>query len=157
MNTLDLDNIDIFILQTLQQDGRTSFTEIAKQVGVSETTVRNRYQSLSEKGIIRAVGVVDPSALGFEAPALINIKVKPGEIEETAKRIAALPEVSYLVTTLGAFDLNVEVLCRDLSHLTELLTRRIHTIPGILNTEVSPIAHTYKLSYKWSPDFDQEE
>jgi len=157
MNSISLDNIDLYILQTLQQDGRISFTEIAKQVGVSETTIRNRYQNLTERGIVRTVGVVDPYALGFQAPALINIKVNPPQIEETARQIAVLPEVSYLVMTLGAFDLNVEVLCRDLAHLTELLTKRIQTIPGIQSTEILLIAHTYKLSYKWSPAFDLEE
>ena len=52
-----MDEIDRLILQTLQEDGRTPFTQIAKQAGVSETTIRSRYRSRVESGIIRTVGV----------------------------------------------------------------------------------------------------
>jgi Lrp/AsnC family transcriptional regulator for asnA, asnC and gidA len=45
-----MDDLDRLILQTLQQDGRTPFTHIARQAGVSETTVRLRYRALVEAG-----------------------------------------------------------------------------------------------------------
>ena len=70
-----MDELDKLILQTLQEDGRTPFTQIARQAGVSETTIRSRYQNLVKEGIISTVGIVDPYALGFEAPALIGVSV----------------------------------------------------------------------------------
>jgi Lrp/AsnC family transcriptional regulator for asnA, asnC and gidA len=146
-----MDDLDRLILQTLQQDGRTPFTHIARQAGVSETTVRLRYRALVEAGVIRTVGIVDPYALGFQAPAIVGITVAPGQIDEVARRIAELPEVSYLVMTLGAFDLVVEVFCRDLSHLTDFLLQQIHQIPGVRSTQTLMIARSYKLSYRWSP------
>jgi DNA-binding Lrp family transcriptional regulator len=68
----EIDQLDRIILKTLQQDGRTPFTQIAKQTGVSETTIRSRYQSMVEDGVIRTVGMVDPYALGYQAPALLK-------------------------------------------------------------------------------------
>jgi Lrp/AsnC family transcriptional regulator for asnA, asnC and gidA len=156
-SSYDIDNVDRLILQTLQSDGRTSFTEIARQAGVSETTIRNRYQNLVEKGVVHTVGIVDPAVLGFQAPALINVKVSPGKADFVAHKIAELPEVSYLIMTLGSFDLNVEVLCKDLTHLTELITQRIQTIPHIQSTEMLMISHSYKLSYRWSPILEMDE
>ncbi len=149
-----MDELDRLILQTLQADGRTPFTQVAKQANVSETTVRTRYQSLVEKGIVRTVGIVDPYALGFNAPAIIAISVEPAMSDQVARAIAALPEVSYLVMTLGSFDLIVEVFCRDLPHLTQLITQQIHLIPGVRSTETLMIARSYKLSYRWSPTFE---
>jgi len=146
-----MDDLDRLILQTLQQDGRTPFTHIARQAGVSETTVRLRYRALVEAGVIRTVGIVDPYALGFQAPAIVGLTVAPGQIDEVARRITELPEVSYLVMTLGAFDLVMEVFCRDLSHLTDFLLRQIHPIPGVRSTHTLMIARSYKLSYRWSP------
>lgn len=146
-----MDDLDRLILQTLQDDGRAAFTAIAKRVGVSETTVRARYRLLVQQGIVRTVGIVDPAALGFHAPALIAIAAEPGHVEEVARRIAALPEVSYLVMTLGDWDLMVEVFCRDLQHLSELILHQIHRIPGIRTTEALMIARSVKLSYRWSP------
>lgn len=147
-----MDELDRRILQTLQEDGRTPFTQIARQVDVSETTVRARYQSLVDKGIVRTVAIVDPYALGFQAPAIIAISVEPAAVDQVARAISELPEVSYLVMTLGASDLIVEVFCRDLPHLTHLVTQHIYGIPGVRSAEALMIARSYKLSFRWSPD-----
>jgi Lrp/AsnC family transcriptional regulator for asnA, asnC and gidA len=146
-----VDELDRLILQTLQEDGRTPFTQMARLAGVSETTIRYRYRKLVETGIIRTVGIVDPYVLGFEAPAIIGVSIEPGMIDQVAREMAELPEVSYLVMTLGSFDLVVEVFCRDLSHINELLTRQIHLMSGVRSTETLMIAQSYKLSYRWAP------
>ena len=151
-----MDELDRLILQTLQEDGRTPFTQIAKRAGVSETTIRGRYRNLVEEGIVRTVGIVDPYALGFQAPALIGVLVEPGMIAQVARTIADLPEVSYLVMTTGRFDLVIEAFCRDLPHLTDLITQQIHLIPGIRSTETLMIARSYKLTYRWSPALELE-
>ncbi len=152
-----MDKTDKLILQSLQENGRTPFTRIAELAGVSETTIRSRYKVLQEEGIVRTVGIVDPTALGFQAPAVINITVEPGETDRVARAIAALPEVSYLVMVLGSFDLVVEVFCRDLEHLTALGTEQIQTIPGVRSTETLVIGRSYKLSYRWSPEGNSTE
>jgi Lrp/AsnC family transcriptional regulator for asnA, asnC and gidA len=146
-----MDGLDRLILQTLQEDGRAPFTQIARQAGVSEATIRARYRDLAEKGVVRTVGIVDPYALGFQAPAIIGVSVEPGTVEQVARKIGALSEVSYLVMTLGRFDLIVEVFCRDLPQLTNLLVQAIQTIPGVRATEMLMIARSYKLTYRWAP------
>ena len=151
-----MDELDKLTLQALQEDGRTPFTQIARQAGVSETTIRSRYQNLVEEGIIRTVGIVDPYALGFQAPALIGVSVEPGTVDQVARTLADLTEVSYLVMTLGRFDVVVEVFCRDLSHLNHLVTQQIHLIPGVRSTETLMIARSYKLTYRWSPALSLE-
>ena len=146
-----MDELDRLILHTLQEDGRIPFTQIAKQASVSETTIRTRYQNLVDRGIVRTVGVVDPYALGFQAPAIVAMSVEPGTADQVARAVAELPEVSYLVMTLGSSDLIVEVFCRDLPHLTELIAQRIRVIPHVRSTETLMIARSYKLTYRWSP------
>jgi Lrp/AsnC family transcriptional regulator for asnA, asnC and gidA len=152
-----MDDLDKLILQTLQEDGRAPFTQIAKQAGVSETTIRTRYRNLVEEGIIRSVGIVDPHALGFQAPALVGATVEPGMVDQVARAIIDIPEVSYLVMTLGRFDLIIEVFCRNLPHFTRLLTEQIQVIPGVCSTETLMIARSYKLSYRWSPTLGVED
>jgi Lrp/AsnC family transcriptional regulator for asnA, asnC and gidA len=142
-----MDELDHFILRTLQEDGRTPFTEMAKGAGVSETTIRTRYRNLVEAGIVRTVGIVDPRALSFQAPAIIAVSVEPGAIERVATSMAELPEVSYLVMTLGSYDLIVEVFCRDQQHLADLITQQMHLMPGVRSTETLVIARSYKLTY----------
>jgi Lrp/AsnC family transcriptional regulator for asnA, asnC and gidA len=146
-----MDELDRLILEALQEDGRTPFTHIADLAGVSETTIRHRYRKLVKAGIVRTVGIVDPYALGFEAPAIVGVSIEPGMIDQVARELAQLPEVSYLVMTLGSFDLVIEVFCRDLSHINELLTQQIHLMSGVRSTETLMIAQSYKLSYRWAP------
>ncbi len=146
-----MDEIDRSILQVLQEDGRAPFTQIAKRVGLSEAAVRARYKGLVEQGVVRTVSIVDPFALDFQAPAIIVVTVEAGKTEEVAHAISELPETAYLVLTLGSHDLLVEVYCRDLQHLTELVTHRIQSIPGVRSTETLMEAKVYKLSYRWSP------
>jgi Lrp/AsnC family transcriptional regulator for asnA, asnC and gidA len=152
-----MDELDRLILETLQEDGRTPFTQIAKHAGVAESTIRTRYKNLVDEGVCRTVSIVDPFALGFQAPAIIQVNVQPGTIEQVAQAIASLPEVSYLLLTLGNSDLLVEVYCRDLAHITRLITEHMHQIPGVLATETLMVAKAYKLSYRWSPSAIESE
>ena len=49
----------------------------------------------------------------------------------------------------GAFDLLVEVLCRDTDHLAQFLSDRLLCVEGVQRTETFYILRTYKLSYRW--------
>jgi len=102
------------------------------------------------------VGIVDPYAIDFDAPAIIGVSVESGKIDQVARTLAELPEVSYLVMTLGVFDLIIEVFCRDLPHLTNLITQQIQSMPGVRSKEMLMIARSYKLSYRWSPALELE-
>lgn len=147
-----MDELDYQILNALQEDGRTPFTQIAKKAGVAESTIRSRYASLVDAGIVQTIAVIDPFAVGYNAPALIGIQVKPGSIYSVAEELEALPEVSYLVLTLGGFDLVLEVFCRDREHLTHFITDQIQKIPGIQATETLVIGKIFKLSFFWQPE-----
>ena len=147
-----MDELDLIILNALQADGRTPFTQIAKKAGVAESTIRSRYASLVEQGIVQTIAVIDPFAVGYNAPALIGISVKPGTIYSVAGSLEKLPEVSYLVLTLGGYDLMVEIFCRDREHLTEFITDQIHTIEGVRETETLVIGKIFKLSFFWRPE-----
>ena len=142
-----MDELDYLILNALQEDGRTPFTQIAKKAGVAESTIRSRYASLVEEGIVQTIAVIDPFAVGYNAPALIGINVEPGAVYTVAEALENLPEVSYLVLTLGGYDLVLEVFCRDRENLTKFITGTIQVIPGILSTETLVIGQIFKLSF----------
>ena len=152
-----MDELDLIILNTLQEDGRTPFTQIAKKAGVAESTIRSRYASLVEQGIVQTIAVIDPFAVGYNAPALIGITVEPGTIYSVAQALEKLPEVSYLVLVLGGYDLVVEVFCRDREHLTAFITDQIQTVPGIRATETLVIGEIFKLSFFWRPEIISNE
>jgi Lrp/AsnC family transcriptional regulator for asnA, asnC and gidA len=147
-----VDDLDRLIIEALQKEGRVPFTQIARQGGVSETTVRTRYHKLVTTGTIRVVAIVEPSALDYEATAVVAVSTEPGMADQIARKVDLVPEVSHLVTTLGSYDLILEVYCRDLSHLTDVVTRQIQQISGVRATETLVIAESYKLACDWSPN-----
>ena len=70
-----MDKLDIKIISLLQQDGTTTNAGIAKQVGVSEETVRRRFKRLTQEKYISVVAVPDPTKIGFDSEALIGFQV----------------------------------------------------------------------------------
>ncbi len=152
-----MDRLDCEILAILQKDGRRSFTEIGKSVGVSEGTIRNRVTRLVDDGTLRIIGLVDPHQVGFDAPAIIQVTVSPPHLEKAAQAIAQFPEVSYLLMVSGEYDLIVEVRCRSREHLASFIRDFLQQIPGVQRTVSSLVLHTYKLAEPSILDFLNEE
>lgn len=140
-----IDKLDCLILSHLQDDGRRSFTEIAKSLGVTEGTVRKRAARLIEDNVVRVIGLVDPHKVGFDAPAIVQVNVTPPYLEEAALAIKAFPEVSYLLMVSGEYDLLVEVRCRDREQFASFIRDKLQKVPGVQRTVSAMVLHTYKL------------
>ncbi|AMG82667.1 MULTISPECIES: Lrp/AsnC family transcriptional regulator [Micrococcales] len=143
-----LDDISKRIVELLQEDGRRPYAEIAREVGLSEAAARQRVQRLTESGLIQIVAVTDPLQLGFHRMSMIGIRVS-GDPRAIAEELTAIPELAYVVVTLGTFDILVEAVCEDDDHLLDLIATRIRTIPGIIQTESLLYAGLYKDLYNW--------
>ena len=70
-------------------------------------------------------------------------------VEPVADALAAIPEVDYVVVTAGSFDLLVEIVCEDDSHLLEMISKRIRTLPGVRSTESFVYLKLRKQTYAW--------
>ena len=145
---VSLDDTSKAIIEQLQEDGRRSYTDIAKAVGLSEAAVRQRVQRLTESGIMQIVAVTDPLQLGFYRQAMIGIRTT-GDTRIVADALAQLPGVDYVVLTAGTFDLLVEVVCENDSDLLELLNAQIRTLEGVFSTETFVYLKLHKQLYNW--------
>lgn len=143
-----LDDIAKRIIELLQVDGRQSYAAIAKDVGLSEAAVRQRVQRLLDSGVMQIVAVTDPLQVGFRRQAMIGVRVT-GDLLAVGDALTGMPEVAYVVTTAGSFDLLAEVVCESDDHLLELLTSRIRSIPGVATTETFVYLRLNKQHYNW--------
>ena len=144
---VDLDKTDIHILNSLSIDGRKSFTDLAQELGVSVGMVRNRYKQLVDEGVLHVVGWVDPEKSGMNAYARVVLKIRPTElIEEVAKKLSDVPEVSFVALTTGSYDLEINITCRNNRDLLELMNNRIHTVEGVFETSTT----MYMQIFKWA-------
>ncbi|UPL12739.1 Lrp/AsnC family transcriptional regulator [Microbacterium sufflavum] len=143
-----LDAISKTIIELLQDDGRRSYSDIGRVVGLSEAAVRQRVQRLTETGVMQIVAVTDPMQLGFHRQAMIGIRVA-GDARHVAEAIAEIDAVDYVVITVGSFDVIVEVVCEDDDHLLALVNDVIRPIDGVLSTETFIYAKLQKQLYNW--------
>lgn len=143
-----LDDKSKAIIERLQVDGRRSYAEIGREVGLSEAAVRQRVQRLTEAGVMQVVAVTDPMQLGFRRQAMIGIRAQ-GDLTTIADAIAALDEVDYVVLTAGSFDIIAEAVCADDDHLIDLLNSQIRTIAGVASTEAFVYLRLIKQHYDW--------
>ena len=145
---LVLDDVSKAIIEQLQTDGRRSYAEIGKAVGLSEAAVRQRVQKLTDSGVMQVVAVTDPMQLGFYRQAMIGIRVT-GDTTLLAAQLSRLPAVDYVVLTAGSFDILAEVVCENDEDLIELLNKRIRGIPGVQSTETFVYLKLHKQFYNW--------
>ncbi|MFL5921559.1 MAG: Lrp/AsnC family transcriptional regulator [Gaiellaceae bacterium] len=142
-----LDLIDQRLIEALQKNGREPFRRIAAEVGVSEATIRARYQRLCEDNILQVTGVTNPLGLGFDAQALVGIRTS-GSPEPVAEEIAQWDEADYVVITAGQFDVLVELICADRRQLLDA-TNRMRAIDGVVSTETFLYLELRKQLYDW--------
>ena len=145
---LVLDDVSKAIIEQLQSDGRRSYAEIGKAVGLSEAAVRQRVQKLQESGVMQVVAVTDPMQLGFYRQAMIGIRVT-GDTTRVARLLGEIPAVDYVVLTAGSFDILAEVVCENDDDLIELLNQRIRGIEGVQSTETFVYLRLHKQFYNW--------
>jgi Lrp/AsnC family transcriptional regulator for asnA, asnC and gidA len=143
-----LDEVSKGIIEQLQEDGRRSYAEIGKAVGLSEAAVRQRVQKLTDAGVMQVVAVTDPMQLGFYRQAMIGIRAT-GDTTRVADELSALSAIDYVVLTAGSFDILAEVVCESDDDLIELLNKRIRAIEGVVSTETFVYLKLHKQFYNW--------
>lgn len=143
-----LDDLSKAIIEQLQDDGRQSYATIARNVGLSEAAVRQRVQRMLDAEVMQIVAVTDPLQIGFRRQAMIGLRIE-GPLDDVAEALSAMPEVAYVVTTAGSFDLIIEVVCEDDDQLLDLLGRRIRVLPGVRSTETFVYLKLNKQHYNW--------
>jgi DNA-binding Lrp family transcriptional regulator len=133
---ITMEEMDAKIIRLLNEDGRLSFLEMARQLAVSESQVRKRYSRLLSSGRLRVLAMTNPHSLGYETKAWLCITVSNQHaVQDLADAVSALPHVAYLAICAGRFDIMAEVICRDKTDLARLLDERVRALPGLDRVE----------------------
>ena len=143
----DLDSVDRRIITLLQDDGRCSNASIARAVGVSESTVKNRLDRLINHGVLRVLGILSPMAVGLMTDVLVGITVRPGTVFDVGEALCKMDEVVYLGYVTGRYDLFFEVLLTDPDELLHFLANRLSDVKEIVSLETFVVMRNEKISY----------
>ncbi len=141
--------MDRAIIKVLQQDGRTSNTVIARELKVTETTVRKRIGRLLDEGLMNVVAVPTPEAVGRNLSSIIGVSVDLTAMHTVGDAIRAYPEVRYVGMSAGRYDLIVEAFFSNQEQLLDFVTDKLGALAGVNDIETSVILKVVKFSYEW--------
>jgi Lrp/AsnC family transcriptional regulator for asnA, asnC and gidA len=146
------DRTDWKIIALLNEDGRMSSAEIARQLGdVSARSVSNRINALTEQRIINIRSIVNPEVVGYGVLADVFIEVEPGYVRSVAENMADFPMVSYAACATGDTDVIISVRARNINELYDFVIETLSKIPGVRHTQTIPLPVKMKSVVRWMP------
>lgn len=150
-----IDLIDLRLIRYLQDHPRASYSMIARETEVSETTVRRRVEQLTESRMITHAVFPNVYRLGYRTRATIALKTDLNRMVEIAKTIRDMPEVAFVSLTTGRWDLTFFVVLPSLDELIRFMVERIAPIEGILASETFVTPRVLKVFADWRVPVDE--
>lgn len=138
-----MDSVDRRLLDALRADGRASYAELARTVGLSSSSVHERVAKLEAAGVIEGYrAVVDPLKVGLGVTALVGIEPgETGDDETIAASLDAMPEVESSYSVAGDQAFIVKVRVADIDALHRCLGR-LRSISGVARTRTTVVLQT---------------
>jgi DNA-binding Lrp family transcriptional regulator len=132
---MDLDSLDIKILEILQKDGRASFREIAKKLGITTPTVSKKVETFQKLDLLKGFSAnLDAEKLD-EITILLHIKCRPSDTKKLLDQLRKTENVRELYAIDGSrifakvtiID-GLNVFLTGLGEINEIVDYEYHTI-----------------------------
>lgn len=131
------DELDRRIIAHLRGDGRASLAKLADAIGVARGTVQNRLDRLTETGTLLGFTVrIREDYDDRRVHAVMMIEVVGKSTTQVIRKLRGIPEIAWLHTTNGKWDLVADIRAGSLSDFDRVL-REIRMIDGVSNSETS--------------------
>ena len=132
-----MDATDVRIAHHLGVDGRVSNRELARRLGISEGSVRQRLGRLIAQGVVRITAQANLESQPDSFLAIVAVKIDGRQLTDCARRIAKLPSVLTTMIVTGRHDLMAVILAPSRRTLVDFVTNELSTIPGVMDSETS--------------------
>lgn len=140
-----LDDIDRQLLSILRENGRASYTDLAKEVGLSRVAVQTRINTLIENGTIERFScILNPEKLGISVSAFFNVEVQPKYLAIVADTLAEEPEVTSLYHMTGPSKLHMHGLFKSNDEMEQFMKEKLYVLPGIQSVDCQVLIKRYK-------------
>jgi Lrp/AsnC family transcriptional regulator for asnA, asnC and gidA len=144
------DKLDQCIIRLLQKNGRAKSAVLARELGVSDRTVRNRIKRLVEQGAILPTVVVNHRSFGYHTAVDIFCEVDMSRMAEVGHALLQLPEVNYIAFSTGDQDFSVQALLESSDAVYDFVQKLV-SIPGVRRTRTVLVPRILKDAYQWMP------
>lgn len=126
--------IDWQIIEILQEDGKTTYGELAKRVGLSQAAAHERVKKLEARGVIKGYrAVVDADALGYGVVAFVFVDNAAFDVPDIGERLRAIPNVLECHAVAGEWSFLLKVRAESTPALEGVL-HDIRRVEGVHRT-----------------------
>lgn len=153
-----LDDLDRKILEILQKDGRASHVNIARQLGVGHTRVRDRILRMEDAGVIAGYrAILNPAVLGQGVLCIVQLQTDQRmDFDKLIDEILAIDEVVEVTNVTGEVDAHIRVWARDVPHLREILYDKLSLLPAHRSTSSTIVLKRWTKPLGLSMNMDEE-
>ncbi|MER5184553.1 Lrp/AsnC family transcriptional regulator [Streptomyces sp. NPDC002896] len=137
-------DVDTALIAALTEDGRATYTDLARRAGTTALTARRRLEALVGGQVLRLATELDLALLGAQTEALLWIAVQPGALQKTAQTLSTHPHVRFCAATTGPANLVVAVAAANLDALYTFLTDTVGPLDGVTAIDTTPLLATVK-------------
>lgn len=142
---MELDLIDRQIIEALHENGRISYTDLGKRIGLSRVAIQARINSLMEAGVIeRFTVVINPVKVGIQVSAFFNVDIEPQYLDQVAENLAKEQAVTSLYHMTGPSKLHMHGIFTNMQAMERFLLDTIYAMPGIVGVETQMLLKRYK-------------
>ena len=142
---VEIDDIDRKIILSLNKNGRISYTDLAKDIGLSRVAVQGRINALMDHGVIeRFTAVINPEKIGINVSAFFNVEVEPKHLHDLADKLAEDPFVTSLYHMSGPSKLHMHGLFKNNQEMEIFLKEKLYKMPGVTSVDSQVLITRYK-------------
>lgn len=120
LHDIELDALDWRLVRRLLKDGRASYADLARQVGLSQAAARSRVVRLLGSGVVHVTALVDPTAVGSNEQLGFGLHCR-GDADALGSALANMARVSFLASGFGRYDVVGRLTAPDRCRLVEAL------------------------------------
>jgi len=136
-----VDEIDKEIIKILKRDGRITYIDIGKKVGLSEGAIRKRVKALIDSGVIKRFTIKVGLVGGAEAITLLSVNptFPTSDISEVLQK---LPNVETIYEITGQYDIAVIISSLDITEVNKCV-EKIRQVNGVVNTNTMIVLRSW--------------
>jgi DNA-binding Lrp family transcriptional regulator len=147
--SVTLTGLDRLLVAALQVNGRASWSQVARAIEATESTVARRGQQLLDSGLVAVTGVLDHLRCGLGISLQVRMRCRPGTANAVARALADLPETRFVTVVTGSADVAAEFVVRDHHDVTRVLVEDLPRPDDIVETESMVVVRKFSAVEEW--------
>lgn len=139
-----MDDLDKRIIEELNKDSRLSFRELSKNLNIAVGTISHRIKKMEEEGVIKGyIPVVEPSKVGYDFIAVINVTIKRGKLQDVASLLDKFNNIVSIYNVTGNYDAVIIARFKNRGQLNNFV-KELQTFENVDKTNTSLVLNTIK-------------